>query len=234
MHEHQFFGNLSIDGSTTADTDLRGQPSTCQGGPVNATGYWTPTLYQAGQRVDPLRMLVYYKSPRDSQDVDQFLPAGLRMISDDGSWRCRNNRGGTHTSLDALAAAAGGSCNGAELRGTIHFPQCWDGVRLDSPDHRSHMAYAVGGVCPGTHPVLLPQVEEFIDYPGDNIRQLTISSDLGAEPGTTLHADWMNGWDAAAVDIIMEHCIQAGKSCNAGDMGDGRQLTGSNTIDDIN
>lgn len=24
----------------------------------------------------------------------------------------------------------------------VTFPDCWDGVRLDSPDHRSHMAYS--------------------------------------------------------------------------------------------
>ena len=24
------------------------------------------------------------------------------------------------------------------------FPQCWDGVNLDAPDHKSHMAYGWG------------------------------------------------------------------------------------------
>jgi hypothetical protein len=46
---------------------------------------------------------------------------------------------------------------------------CWDGVNLDSPDHKSHVAYpkqgaasfsgtSVGGDCPSTHPVKIPQV----------------------------------------------------------------------------
>lgn len=40
-----------------------------------------------------------------------------------------------------------------------YFPTCWDGVNLDSPDHRSHVAYPEsgtlesGGRCPSTHPV---------------------------------------------------------------------------------
>lgn len=44
------------------------------------------------------------------------------------------------------------------------FPTCWDGVNLDSPDHREHVAYPAsgtfesGGPCPATHPVRLPQI----------------------------------------------------------------------------
>lgn len=42
--------------------------------------------------------------------------------------------------------------------------RCWDGQNLDSPDHKSHVAYGQGsgatggGACPSTHPVKLPQV----------------------------------------------------------------------------
>jgi hypothetical protein len=41
---------------------------------------------------------------------------------------------------------------------------CWDGVNLDSPNHREHVAYPAtgtfesGGACPSTHPVRLPQI----------------------------------------------------------------------------
>lgn len=41
------------------------------------------------------------------------------------------------------------------LRLQIIFPACWDGVNLDSPDHKSHMAYPDrldNGKCPTTHP----------------------------------------------------------------------------------
>ena len=33
------------------------------------------------------------------------------------------------------------------------FPNCWDGRRLDSPDHKQHMKYASRGICPSSHPV---------------------------------------------------------------------------------
>ncbi|GAA3767753.1 DUF1996 domain-containing protein [Micromonospora maritima] len=39
----------------------------------------------------------------------------------------------------------------------VQFPECWDGVRLDSPDHRSHLAYADRGDCP-RHPVAVPGI----------------------------------------------------------------------------
>jgi len=42
------------------------------------------------------------------------------------------------------------------LRTQVFFPSCWDGKNLDSPDHKSHMAYPSGvnsGSCPASHPV---------------------------------------------------------------------------------
>ena len=43
----------------------------------------------------------------------------------------------------------------------VFFPTCWNNKTLDSPDHRSHMAYPSvynGGDCPPTHPVRLPAI----------------------------------------------------------------------------
>jgi len=37
------------------------------------------------------------------------------------------------------------------LRADIHFQSCWDGMNLDSPDHKSHVAYFSdldNGKCP--------------------------------------------------------------------------------------
>ena len=54
------------------------------------------------------------------------------------------------------------------IRSSIIFPTCWDGKNLDSPDHKSHMAYApnicaggnclAGAACPASHPVRVPGV----------------------------------------------------------------------------
>ena len=55
------------------------------------------------------------------------------------------------------------------IRATVIFPSCWDGKTLDSPDHKSHVAYADGSAlagdkCPATHPVRIPQVMYEIMY----------------------------------------------------------------------
>jgi hypothetical protein len=62
------------------------------------------------------------------------------------------------------------------IRSNILYPTCWDGVNLDSPDHKSHVAYPVegpasfsgtgiAGKCPSTHPVTIPQVMLEVSHP---------------------------------------------------------------------
>lgn len=62
------------------------------------------------------------------------------------------------------------------LRAQVFFPSCWDGVNVDSPNHKDHVAYPTqqynGGVCPTSHPVqIISLFYEFIysvgDYPFD-------------------------------------------------------------------
>jgi hypothetical protein len=44
----------------------------------------------------------------------------------------------------------------------VYFPSCWDGVNLDSSDHKSHVAYPNqtydNGPCPASHPVRLMSI----------------------------------------------------------------------------
>ncbi|KAH8802173.1 hypothetical protein F5882DRAFT_155099 [Hyaloscypha sp. PMI_1271] len=44
------------------------------------------------------------------------------------------------------------------IRVNTFFPTCWDGVNLDMPDHKSHVAYPAGADCPSKHPVQLPLI----------------------------------------------------------------------------
>lgn len=71
--------------------------------------------------------------------------------------------GGAPCTGDDTAALPPTMCTGG-IRTTITFPTCWDGVNVDSPDHKSHVAYPEtgtfesGGTCPESHPVKLPQL----------------------------------------------------------------------------
>lgn len=68
------------------------------------------------------------------------------------NWNCGDGIQGT--------ANVPAACPDNPLRLRIQFPNCWDGANLDSPDHKSHMAYSdAGGArgCPASHPVPYPR-----------------------------------------------------------------------------
>lgn len=49
------------------------------------------------------------------------------------------------------------------VRAQINFPSCWDGVNVDSPDHKSHVDFLSGGPDSGTcsnpkFPKTLPRI----------------------------------------------------------------------------
>lgn len=95
----------------------------------------------------------------------------------------------------------------------IRFPECWDGTRLDSPDHKSHMAYAVSkdGViaCPATHPVPVPKMTFVLEWPVHDGRTIRFSSG----PYYTLHGDFFNAWEQGMLTELVNQCIRAGVNC---------------------
>ena len=69
---------------------------------------------------------------------------GHRALPTDAvAWMCQG--------MDNLSPAPPNCGGGTVLQ--IRFPDCWDGRNLDSADHKSHMAYTVGGGCPSNYPV---------------------------------------------------------------------------------
>ncbi len=91
----------------------------------------------------------------------------------------------------------------------VNFPDCWDGKHLDSPDHRSHMAYSRGYRCPASHPVKVPLIRLAIRYP---IRSGT-DVELASGGQLTAHADFFNAWDEAALAKLVDDCFHD-RPCN--------------------
>ena len=115
------------------------------------------------------------------------------------------------------------------------FPQCWNGRDLDSPDHKSHMAYgtwgrpkgAPGVGCPDSHPIAIPSITQNFRYevPPEGMSTWRLASDMYEGPaGYSGHADWWNGWDLDIFQMVIDNCYADGIDCQMNLLGDGTKL----------
>jgi|KBSMisStaDraftv2_1062788.scaffolds.fasta_scaffold17399_4 hypothetical protein len=263
-HMHTFFGAVNINAYTTPENiRLNNQFSSCRGGMINSTGYWVPTLFDmaTGKAIVPRQNLVYYKTQLWSYMIGfpniTPLPQGLRMVTGDAKATSGTN---WNTSYGCLMPALGYNrpiptdrtdkqipdwcAVGDQMWQVINFPQCWDGVNLDSPDHKAHMAFPVANTippgtperqykCPDTHPKVIVAISYHIQYnvPAnpDEMKKWALSSDVykNTEPdkpgGYSSHGDWMYGWDPAISNLWGANCSQVRRDCGSHEVGDGRQ-----------
>lgn len=228
--------------------------STCEGGALNQAAYWVPSLFTAnGERLEYIEPLFYYKSGFHlAADIINVPPQGLVMIAGQSlsepqdvvsakyrcaSWVAPLPQFDEGDPMDHVAYLPDCPIDDLlEIR--IVFPQCWDGVNLTSHDQRSHMAYPISaeiphvgtGRCPDTHPVAIPEISyNFAFYVTETTGSpitWRLSSDMDPSHlnGSSLHADWMNGWDPEIMEMIVKNCINTGYDCNVGLLGDGTRL----------
>ncbi|KAI4868812.1 hypothetical protein F4820DRAFT_408780 [Hypoxylon rubiginosum] len=192
-------------------------------------------------------ILVYYVSAQPGQ-ITAFKP-GFRMLSGDALARSRPdtklkrqncfrcytgpNYGGdvgapcmddnVDTEFLPKKACAGG------IRSNVLFPTCWDGKNLDSPNHQDHVAYptsgpanflSLGGSCPSTHPIRIPQLmyEVVWDttqfnslFPTDGSQPFYLST--GDNTGYGQHADYVFGWKGNSLQSAMDTSGCMGAKC---------------------
>ncbi|GAA3234520.1 DUF1996 domain-containing protein [Actinocorallia longicatena] len=214
-HMHSFFGNQT----TNAHSDL----AALQAGGTSCTpatdpsSYWVPTLYNGATPVEPTGTTFYYLGEGVNEGVTaitQPFPLGLRIVAGnakatgpDGTiarWSCLH-AGQVNPSHDFVTCPPG-----TMMESYLDFPQCWNGVDLDAPDHKSHMAYPVNGACPATHPVPVPKLRQVLRYPvnGDPAQFR-----LASGPGYTMHGDFFNVWPPAEMARRVRDCINPIVKC---------------------
>lgn len=246
-HLHVFFGNTGADAFSTNESIANSGNSTCEGGITNRSAYWVPAMIdtRTGAPIEPHNpaagggdpeFMSYYKRgyyPGITNEMIENIPQGLRIISGAAKFDTADPYSdlGTYARERSTKWSCGGSsgyaiptgCAGAQrLTMQVAFPQCWDGVNLDSADHRSHMAWPVQqSGCPSSHPVVLPQLTVNVHYEipagTDPARDWRLSSDMydpatGA-PGASAHSDFIAGWDPVQFDRAMDTCVRSGNTC---------------------
>ncbi|GAA2389465.1 hypothetical protein Cme02nite_75340 [Catellatospora methionotrophica] len=215
-HMHTFMGNRTTNAASTL-TSLNAGGTTCLA-PGDKSGYWMPTMYNGSQVVNPVGpQVIYYKTGVNDYTSVRPFPPGLRfvvgspnatadqfMFGSVEGWEC----GESYHNADFPAYCPVGT----QVNVRYQAPSCWNGLYLDTPDHKSHMAYPVNLVCPASHPVALPMIEFKMAFPASgDMSQVRLSSGRGY----SFHYDFFNAWDPATQAALVNHCVRGGLQCNA-------------------
>ncbi|MGK5678338.1 DUF1996 domain-containing protein [Actinoplanes sp. URMC 104] len=215
-HMHSFFGSTVTNAATTTQ-DLINANSNCNPS-IDKSSYWIPTLYNGNTPVEPTTGIFYYLGEGVRDDLiaqTQPFPLGLRIVA--GNAKATGPNDNTISRWSCLHAGEVGSSHdfvtcpaGTMLESYLDFPHCWDGVNLDSPDHKSHMAYPVNNACPASHPVVVPKLRQVMRYP---VNGNPANFRLASGPGYTMHGDFFNAWPVDELARRVNDCIRVIVKC---------------------
>jgi hypothetical protein len=206
MHMHDFFGNSSTNARSTYRSMLAA--STTCGLSTDTAAYWSPSLVRpSGRLVQPVKMSVAYRNDPVRYRTTRPFPPNFRMIAGGAGtyphffWNCA--RDGSSRKLRRPP-----ECGSDRLVAHLRFPNCSNG-RIDSFNHRRHLAYPVRQRCPATHPTKLPFLALNVYYPAGASGPGYELSDGTVAP----HMDFWNTWNQTALVGLVRQCLQRGIGC---------------------
>jgi len=249
-HVHAVIGGNAFQRTMGPSDALKANETTCNK-MLDKSNYWVPQLYHLRadgmfEMVEYRGSAVYYElracdySPTAKKcdydgtnfSVPKAFPDGFRMVAGDPARRTQNNSDSAQRAVHVSCIDGGGNWYGfpphkcGTHRWEVYFPSCWDGVNLDSPDHKSHVAYpAIGdfnfGVCPKSHPVAIFSLFfEFFFTSGayNDIDKFVFAN--GDPTGYGFHGDFVMGWtDRALLQTAHNDCLGPANCPKLGNQG---------------
>jgi len=228
-HTHDYVGNLSTNGFST-DASLLAAGTTCQAGDKSA--YFWPVLRvrnandttgqdnNLGKILTPASVTLRFRGNPTTKVT--AMPQFLRIITGDAKaatngptnaraqWTCTGFTNRVVTDKYPVCPSR------SQVERILDFPSCWDGVNIDSANHRTHVLFpdAATGACPaGTKAI--PQLHEVLTYNVAPAQSRAIALDSFPEQlhnPVTDHADFENVMAAATMNRAVS-CINRGRGC---------------------
>ncbi|KAF8652283.1 hypothetical protein AX16_004472 [Volvariella volvacea WC 439] len=246
QHVHTIHGGSNFAANGTFDS-LRASRCTNCVVTQDKSAYWFPKLYFRDPRTgqyEPVGdggLLVYYQNRgvdavRNGGKGLKAFPPGFKMISGNPAARSRKLPDSDKSQAGLAEQAIFWAClryttpypeyhgHGwpttdceAGFNARVHMPACWDGINVDSPDHRSHVAYLSQldqGTCPPSHPVTLMKmfyeitwdVHAFANRWNPAVDRWPFVYATGDPTGYSWHADFQNGWDVGVLQNAIDQC----------------------------
>jgi hypothetical protein len=227
-HSHDFFGSTGIDAATTA-ASLRTNRTTCSF-KGDHSGYWVPSLRgPSGNLVRPTGMRVYYRGgDRPAAELQKF-PPGVKDLQGDSKNTSPNNYAATYR-CDSGALTGPyvpNTCAGnSGFEASYYFPFCATG-ETDNATHKTLVGKTIP--CPDPHLSVL-QMQIIVSYPREAVGGRLVSDEpVDVTGGLTSHADFFDGWDPAALDMVLDRCIRPNADCKVDEDGSVYR-TGTNAV----
>ncbi|KAF5327727.1 hypothetical protein D9619_004538 [Psilocybe cf. subviscida] len=244
-HVHSVLGGSNF--RMTTNTSFLRQ-SECSSIPIpqDKSAYWFPHLYfqwnngsftslNGGAVICPSAPEIIADPHQDylfsdTPGTTTAFPDDFRMLSGDPTLRTYNESSHAQQAVTFLCLDFNGvstkynmlppiSCPSG-IRAQINFPSCWDGKNVDSPDHKSHVAFLSGGPDTGTcsdpnFPVVIPRIFMELYWSSSDFDSVRSQARNATQPfvysygdptGYGYHADFINGWDAGVLQKAVDGC----------------------------
>lgn len=230
-HRHLFFGAETVTNASTGAT-IRGTESSCNR-PENSSSYWMPQVYRNGNAlpVDTVSKglghnTIYYEAGDVvNRDRITVFPSDFEIVARDTDtegdvkWSC--DTGARKDVVDVpLTEAPPLTCPADDagrrlLTVRITFPQCWNvngvnGGRPPTGPETLRVANADGKcVFNGVQWRAVSRITMSLNFtlPNENVGLIQVAGEGGLRSHTTMHADFMNGWDMTELDMLTTDCI---------------------------